>query len=216
MLYLISGLGSDESIFHYLHLPGIETKYITWISPRIKESIPDYAARLVDQIDLNDEVILLGVSFGGIIAQEIAKIIPCSKVIIVSSVKSPQEYSWQLSFVRATKLHKLFSAKFLKWSNKLTADYYFGTASKEESVLLQQIISDTDEPFMIWAIDQLMYWENDHTTKNLLHLHGTHDKIFPVKYLRNVVKIEEGGHFMMANKSAELSKLIMAHLPAGT
>ncbi|SHF60036.1 alpha/beta hydrolase [Pedobacter caeni] len=211
-VYFISGLGADERVFQFLDLPGIEKIYIKWIDPQDQESLASYAKRLITQIELTEDVILLGISFGGIIAQEIAKIIPCKKVLIVSSIKSAQEFSWQLSLVSSSRIYKLFPAKILKWSNLLTADYYFSTTSKEESQLLHQIIKETDNRFMLWAIDRLMTWKNANPQKNIIHIHGTSDRIFPISPIKSDIKIQGGGHFMMVNKSTELSKIIMENI----
>jgi pimeloyl-ACP methyl ester carboxylesterase len=210
--YFISGLGADERVFQFLDLPGIEKIYIKWIDPEEQESLASYANRLTAQIDLTQEVILVGISFGGIVAQEIAKIKACKKIILISSIKSPQELSWQLSLVSFCRVYRLFPAKVLKWSNALTADYYFSTTSKTESKLLHQIIKETDDRFMIWAIDRLMTWKNPNPQADIIHIHGTADRIFPISPIKSCIKVQGGGHFMVVNKSVELSKIIMENI----
>lgn len=211
-VYFISGLGADERVFQFLDLPEVEKIYIKWIIPVNQESLASYVNRLTAQIDLTQQIVLVGISFGGIIAQEISKIIDCQKVIIISSIKSRLEFSWQLSLVSSSKIYRLFPAKFLKWSNTLTADYYFSTSSTKESELLHQIIKDTDSHFLRWAIDRLMSWKNPDPQKNIIHIHGTSDRIFPTKPIKDYIKIPGGGHFMIVNKAAELSKIIMGNI----
>jgi pimeloyl-ACP methyl ester carboxylesterase len=210
--YFISGLGADERVFQFLDLPGIEKIYLKWIHPEDQESLASYANRLTAQIDLTQDIILVGISFGGIIAQEIAKIKACKKVILISSIKSPNEFSWQLSMVSFSQVYRLFPAKILKWSNAVTADYYFSTTSKSESKLLHQIIKETDNRFMLWAINRLMTWKNINPQKNITHIHGTADRIFPISSIKSCIKVQGGGHFMVVNKSTELSKIIMENI----
>jgi len=57
------------------------------VDPLGDESLESYAKRLSEHIPKNDEVVLIGVSFGGIIVQEIHKLVNTKKVIIISSVK---------------------------------------------------------------------------------------------------------------------------------
>lgn len=76
-LYLISGLGADHRVFVNLNIPGVSTHVIEWKTPEPDESMQTYVSRLRPQIDTEQEVCLLGVSFGGIIAQELSKLIPC-------------------------------------------------------------------------------------------------------------------------------------------
>jgi pimeloyl-ACP methyl ester carboxylesterase len=208
MIYYISGLGADERVFKYLNLGDLEYTYIKWETPQKYENLEGYCSRLIKQIDLSKEIILVGVSFGGIVAQEISKIIKHSKVIILSSVKSVNEFNWQLDIVRRLKLYKLAPSKFLKWSNKLTGDYYFGVKTHMESELLKQIISDTDRFFMKWAIQEIMEWDGNSINSKIVHIHGDNDRIFPVKRIKNYIRINGGGHFMIVNRADEISEII--------
>lgn len=212
MVYFISGLGADERVFQFLDLSKIEHQFIHWNEPHKKEDISSYCERLIEQIDISQEVILIGISFGGIIAQEISKIINCKKVIIISSVKSVDEFSWQLKLASKLQLHKLAPLWFLTLSNKLTADYYFGIESKAESILLHQIIKDTDPKFLVWAIDQIMNWKNEVYPENLVHIHGSSDRIFPIKYIKNVITLPKSGHFMIVNRFAKIEQLIFENI----
>lgn len=208
MVYFISGLGADERVFQFLGLTQIEHHFIKWNEPRKNQSLSNYCKELTEQIDKTNEVILVGVSFGGIIAQEISKMINCKKVIIISSVKSKNEFSWQFKLASKLQLHKITPLWFLSLSNRLTASYYFGTKSKTESKLLHQIIKDTAPKFLVWAIDQIMNWKNENYPENLVHIQGTSDKIFPMINIQNAIEIPNGGHFMIVNKASLIEQLI--------
>jgi len=210
-IHFISGLGADERVFQFLHLNGFEQHFVKWESPFHHESLQSYCKRLIIQLDLTNDVVLIGVSFGGIIAQEIAKLILVKKVIIVSSIKSPSEFDWQLKIVRLLNLHKLAPAKFLKWANKYTANYYFGVESNDETKLLGAIIEDTNTDFMVWAIDAILNWAPfGKENVPIYHIHGTSDRIFPITNIKhkNTFFISKGGHFMIVNRSNEVSNLI--------
>ncbi|HRG09492.1 MAG TPA: alpha/beta hydrolase, partial [Cyclobacteriaceae bacterium] len=83
-VYLLSGLGADKRVFDFLKLDDVELIHIEWVRPEESESIEVYTKRILTQIT-TDKPILIGVSFGGIIATEIAKQIDCEKIIFVSS-----------------------------------------------------------------------------------------------------------------------------------
>lgn len=211
MVYLISGLGADERVFQFLNFNETEHRFITWLAPLQNEGLSAYCQRLIEaQIVRSNNIILVGVSFGGIVAQEIAKLIPVQKVIIVSSIKTSDEFCWQIKLVRKLQLHRLMPNSLMKIANTLTANYYFSTKTKDESKLLAQIIADTDVKFLSWAIHKLMNWVNEHYPPNLIHIHGTADRIFPLKYIRNAIEIPKGGHFMMVNKVFEVEQRIFA------
>lgn len=208
MVYFISGLGADERVFQFLDLSKITHKFIQWIEPQRGEELTSYCKRLIVQIDTTKEVVLIGLSFGGIVAQEIAKIILCKKIIIISSIKSVHELSWQLKLVRKTQIHRIVPHWLLVLSNRFTADFYFGTENQTESKLLHQIIKDTDPKFLSWAIHQIMNWKNEIYPKNLIHIHGTNDKIFPIEKISNAIQIRNSGHFMIVNRFQQIQNLI--------
>ena len=85
-IYCISGLGADKRVFDHLNIINHDLKYLEWIDPFPNESIETYARRLSKGIDQDHPFILLGVSFGGIIAIEIAKITTPIHTIQISSV----------------------------------------------------------------------------------------------------------------------------------
>ena len=76
-----------------------------WIKPNTNESIKSYAKRMSVFITDVDPV-LIGVSFGGILVQEISKHIKAKKLIIISSVKSKVELSLSMKFAKKTGVHR--------------------------------------------------------------------------------------------------------------
>lgn len=208
MVYFISGLGADERVFQFLALSKIEHRFIQWIKPNNKESLAAYCERLATQIDTTKEVFLIGLSFGGIVAQEISKIITCKKIIIISSIKSIREFNWQLKLLRQIQIHRIVPYWLLTLSNRFTADFYFSTENQIESKLLHQIIKDTDTKFLSWAIHQIMNWKNETYPENLIHIHGTNDRIFSIENISNVIKIPKSGHFMIVNRFQQIQDLI--------
>lgn len=207
-IYFISGLGADQRSFKFLDLKNVNLHFIYWEIPQKGEPLKSYCQRLTSQIDTSREVILVGLSFGGIVAQELSKIIRVDKLILISSVKSEHEFSYQLKLVRFFGLHKIVPSRFLKWSNLLTGDYYFSVESDEESKLLQQIIQDTDRYFMKWAIGEIMKWSNPKPLEGVVHIHGNCDRIFPVRNIKNFLPLNNAGHFMIVNRAREISEIL--------
>src|SRR4029078_2179179 len=104
-IYCISGLGTDERIFSKLRPVGYTLKYIPQLLPNSQESIIAHAARLAEFIK-EDNAILLGVSFGGILGIEISKIKPIQKLIIISGIKSSTELPGWMKVVGKLKLNR--------------------------------------------------------------------------------------------------------------
>ena len=206
-IYLISGLGADERAFRRLDLSGYNVTFIKWITPEANETIEKYAARLIQQIK-TEKPILIGLSFGGMMAIAIAKQIEVEKVILISSVKTRKELPFYFRLAGKLKLHKLFPVKKHKTDN-FSLTHLFGISSEEDKQLLLQILNDSDPIFIEWAIDKVVNWQNKAEIKNLFHIHGTEDKMFPFRFLKRCDEvILKGGHFMVLNRFSEVNKAL--------
>ena len=205
-LYIFSGLGADERVFQNLDFSDFSTTFIKWIVPHENESIESYATRLLDQISTTKPT-LIGLSFGGIIAVEVAKQIETEKVIIIASAKTKNEIPFYYGFAGKLGLHKLLPARLLKSSNFIT-HWFFGTSSEFDRKLLKQILKDTDTTFLKWAIGKIVLWKNLASPKNIFHIHGTSDRILPLNFIKCNVNIENGGHLMTLNKADELNQIL--------
>jgi hypothetical protein len=207
--YFISGLGADKRIFSKLKLnENVNMIHIDWISPNKNESLASYAQRLSKVIDLSQPFALVSVSFGGMIAVEMAQLLKPAATIIISSTMLSTHLPALYRFAGKLGLLKFIPAKFLKSSNKLTQNYYFGTRSSSEKTLLSKIIKDTDPYFLKWAIGSILSWENKIKPKNIYHIHGTNDKILYSKTAKPDFLIENGTHFMVYQNAEEISGII--------
>lgn len=209
-LFIFSGLGADERVFQRLDFSGFSITFIKWIVPQDKETIEHYATRLLDQITTTKPT-LIGLSFGGLIAVELAKQIDTEKVILIASAKTKSEIPFYYRCIGHLGLHKLLPTRLLKTSNFIT-NWFFGTTSTFEKQLLKQILIDTDPTFLKWAIDKIARWTNQSQTKNIFHIHGTSDRILPFRFVNCNSTIKKGGHFMTLNKADELNKILRQQL----
>ncbi len=215
-IFCISGLGADERIFGKLQIPGGQLHFIKWVQPLENESIESYAKRLCDQIPVTDPV-LAGVSFGGMMAIEIAKLIPASKVILISSVKNCSEVPRWMRSCGHYKLDRALPSKPLAAYPALKLirpiqNYFLGAHTPEEKKIANEYRDSIDPVYLRWAINQVLNWKNNWQPENLVHLHGQKDHIFPVKKIKNAFIIPGGGHFMIMNRYEEISERIAEQL----
>jgi pimeloyl-ACP methyl ester carboxylesterase len=203
-IYLLSGLGADKRVFDFVDFSGFKVNHVDWIAPTNNESIERYAKRLVGQIKTNRPIII-GVSFGGIMAVEIAKQIETEAVILISSAKTRFEIPFYFRIIGQLGLSKLVPPSIFKTVNNLTY-WFFGTKTKKENELLKAIIKETDNKFLKWAIDKIVNWRNKTMLTNLTHIHGTDDKILPLKTAD--FKVSNGGHLMIVNKGKDIAGIV--------
>lgn len=206
-IYFVSGLGADERVFQYLSLEGYHPKHVFWVDPEPQEAIASYAKRLTEQIE-EEHPILVGLSFGGMIAVEMAKHIAVDKIILISSAKDQSEIPPYIKILRWVPIHQLLPVKLLVWMGFYIARWFFGTESPAESKLLRAILLDTDNRFFRWAVGQIAAWQNTEVPDSLCHIHGTGDRILPLRYVDADIEVPGGSHFMVMNKATELLKLL--------
>jgi len=205
--YLIPGLGADERVFSGLQLVGT-VRVLAWLSPEsAAEPLAHYAARLAEAVPVGEKCWLVGVSFGGVLAQEVARLRPLARVVLISSLASPAELPLTLRLARATRLYQLFSPSLLKAMPQV-AQWFFGARNGAEYKLLHQIIQDTDSVFTQWAIRQLLQWPGVTASQAPIRLHGTRDRLLPARGVTVGHRLTHGGHFMIVSHAAEISRIL--------
>lgn len=209
-VYVFSGLGVDERVFTKINFGGAIVTHIKWIKPPINTTIQQYAQLLTNQIKSPNPT-LIGLSFGGMMAIEVSKIIQTKKVIIISSIKTKYELPTWIKVCAALKLKYLIN---LIPNSLLTKPNYFiytafGIKSDCEKKLLLQIMADIEHSFLRWAIHEIAIWQNTFIPNNLQHIHGNKDGIFPINKIDNAIIVKNAGHFMVRNKATELNEVLL-------
>lgn len=205
-IYLFSGLGADERVFQHLDLSNFSATFIKWITPEQGETIENYASRLLKQIT-SPKPVLIGLSFGGLVATEVAKQIDTTKVILIASAKTAKEIPFYYRMIGFLNLHRLLPTKLLKASNFIT-NWFFGATLPSDQQLLKQILIDTDPTFLKWAIEKVVKWKNKTLISNVFHIHGTCDKVLPFYFVKCNSVIKNGGHLMTLNKPDEITTIL--------
>lgn len=204
-VYFISGLGADKRAFKKITLPaGFEPVYLDWIAPEPNESLAAYANRLALGIDATMPFYLVGLSFGGMIASEIAKKLKPIHIFLISSTPVYKELPWYYRTAGKLRLQKLAPMGLIKNVNDMGLKF-IGGKSREERLLLKQLVLDTDPAFMKWALTCILNWRNTERPANLTHIHGNADNVLPIRYYHPDIVINGGGHFMVYGNGAEIS-----------
>ncbi|MEP6947683.1 MAG: alpha/beta hydrolase [Ginsengibacter sp.] len=209
-IYCISGFGADERVFSKLDFGDHPIHFISWLTPLKKESIEQYATRMGEKIQ-QDNPILLGLSFGGIMCIEIAKIIKTHKVILISSVKSFHEIPLWMRLAGKSKLNKIFPLKAFRIFEPIE-NYNLGIENRDELKLVREYRRNIGQQYTDWAIHQILHWKNEWQPGDLIHIHGSRDHIFPIKNIK-ADYIIPGGHFMIMNRAEKVNGIIKELLP---
>lgn len=215
-VYFISGLGADKRVFQKLELdPRWNIIHLNWIKPKLNESISNYARRLSAQIDTTQPFQIVGMSFGGTVAQEMSAFIRPQQIILVSSQSTGTPMNGfnrgLISFLLASPL----AGPVLKNPLKITYRL-FGAHTEEEKQMLKAILKGTNTRFMKWALRRLTGWKRSERVAGSYQIHGTADQLVKAKYVTPDHWIEGGEHLMIFSRAAEISPLLNRQLQAGT
>ncbi|MBL7704140.1 MAG: alpha/beta hydrolase [Taibaiella sp.] len=204
-IYVFSGLGVDHRVFADIDFGNFEVIHIPWLQPQAKETIAAYATRLAALIT-DHYPILIGLSFGGIIAREIARIIPCKQIILIASAKNRWELPPVYRVIGISRLHHLIPGFLFTYSGRLT-QWFFGVKTKDQKKLLAIILKETNPVFRSWAINALLTWSGkDHAPGNTVSIHGSKDRLIPIRNIAADFTLPGAGHFLTVTHAQEVSE----------
>lgn len=200
-VYFMPGLAASPTIFENIKLPEdqFEMHFLEWFLPNDKESIESYALRMTEKIQ-DENPVLVGVSFGGVLVQEIAKHIKTHKVIIISSVKSNTEFPSRFKVAKSTKAYKLIPTQLLADIEKLVKYAFGDNIVAKRLKLYEKYLSVRDKQYLDWAIETILCWNQKKGNESVIHIHGDADEVFPIKNIENCIVIKGGTHIMIINK----------------
>jgi pimeloyl-ACP methyl ester carboxylesterase len=198
-VYLMPGMAASSLIFEHIKLPenDFTLHYLEWIIPHKQESLTSYVSRLLKLVTHKNPV-LIGISFGGIIVQEMAKMIAVDKLILISTVKSNKEFPRRMRFSRRLSLHKIFPTSLVE-SFDVLSNYSFGIAPKKIE-MYKKYLSVNSSVYLDWALDTIINWDQEESLPGVIHIHGDADPVFPIKYINDCIVIPKGTHVMIVNR----------------
>jgi hypothetical protein len=199
-VYLMPGMAASPLIFEHIKLPKdqFQIHLLEWFIPLEDESISDYALRMCHCIK-HENIVLLGVSFGGVLVQEMSKHINLRKLIIVSSVKSMHELPKHMLLAKATKAYKLVPTQ-LASNIDVLEKYAFGDLVTKRIELYKKYLSVNDIRYLNWALKHMVCWNQEAYNPKIIHIHGDNDSVFPIKNIENCITLKNGTHIAIINK----------------
>ncbi|MEL6812320.1 MAG: alpha/beta hydrolase [Bacteroidota bacterium] len=207
-VYFVPGMAAGREIFKNIRLP--EDRYVThileWLIPQKEESLEQYAQRMAGRIT-EPNAVLVGVSFGGVVVQEMSLFVSLRKLIIVSSVKTRNEIPKRLKYAGNTKAYKLVPTSLASAVTDLTK-LAIGPRSKKRLRLYQEYLSVRDKDYLDWAIKNMLCWERVTPVPGVHHIHGNGDFVFPIKNIEDAHILDGGTHVMILDKGSKVSKLL--------
>ena len=127
-------------------------------------------------------------------------ILESEKGIKNSSIKNNKELPRNFRLIKVTNIHKIFPMstfnnffRFLKYS-KIDKIY-------KRINLADRYLTVRDKNYLRWSINCLLNWDQETTLDGIIHIHGNSDHIFPIKYIKDSIVIENGRHEMIITRA---------------
>lgn len=204
-VYLLPGLGADHRLFGKLHLPGHELHFLDWPEMPEGSTLKDFAMALALRVDTSRPHALVGVSMGGMVAQELAALTHPASVVVISTWTGPQEMPTHLRLMRGTHPEWLLTKVFLQGSLPVIR-WQMGVETPEEVALLDDLLELHSLDQLRLQIAACLNWDGPaEPVQGLVRLHGNRDRLMPVSNIHGAKVITGGGHFMVYSHGAEVS-----------
>ncbi|MEJ6980231.1 alpha/beta hydrolase [Pedobacter sp. P351] len=212
IIYFVSGLGADRRAFQRIVLPaGYEMYHIEWLPVKGNESIEFYAKCLADKIDVSKPFIIAGLSFGGMMAIEMSKIVKPDKLILFSTIRSNRELPLLYRLAGLMRLYKLLPDKFLTQTLSFLY-WFFGPLDIEGKRLVSSFLQQSDPLMLTWAFSKISRWRNKETSSLSIQIHGSKDRVFPVRLTKPEYIIEGAGHLCVFTHANEINAILLKEL----
>ncbi|KAA0128565.1 alpha/beta hydrolase [Chryseobacterium sp. SN22] len=206
-IYVVSGLGADFKVLEKIQFPKRhEVVFIDWLIPFLNEEFPGYVKRMAEKIDDSAPFYLVGYSFGGLMVQEINKLKPARKVVILGSIKSDKEKSRLIRTGQLTRIPKILPLIFF---NERTTNMYSVVRKffdpRNPKVL--QYFRVRDPYYLKWSIEKISDWKFDESPE-VVQIMGDKDIVFPIKNSRPDYIIKGGTHLFPITKFKEVTIIL--------
>ncbi len=168
------------------------------------ESLHDYALRWGHHLQLHREDIVIGMSFAGPIALELAHHFRLRGCILISTFTRPDELPVVHRQALRWGLHRWIPYRLGWWIGRRWA-MRNGIIAPDNARAINAIERKTDPSFYRWIIDALGKWPGVDPYNPSLRIHGTGDHIFPLPSSVPDIFFVEGNHFLLSRAQGRIA-----------
>lgn len=174
-------------------------------------SLYAFAQELSKQVDASVDHVLIGVSMGGMVAQELAGITASKRTIIISSWKGRSEMPWNVKAMRGLGAERFLNETIVRRVVPFLRllRYTLGLEDKASQALGQEMLAGFSARDLRVMVAAVLSWNGPSTTVNdLVHIHGDKDRLMPIGSIKDPVVIKGGTHFMVFSKAGAVGAAV--------
>ena len=202
-IYFLPGVGCDMRLFSRITLSGHEMKMLEWPPFPKGCTLEELAAEMRHSVDETMPHILVGVSMGGMVAQELALLTKPEKVILISTWTGPKEWPWHVHVAKALGLTWLIGGFTMRvtWPLKRI----LGQRDRATDKLLWDMATKQTAAKIRRGVEAVLRWQGTRWGGRVARIHGTNDHVISIRFpVDHAVK--GGGHIMVLNRPKEISR----------
>ena len=206
---LISGLGADRRAFSRLgSFTSRDMDYVDWIRCNDNDSLHTYCLRLIDKYSIEPSDILVGLSFGGMVAIEIARILGTKHVILISSLRDRADVKTFYATLLKLRLYRLIPNVRVAFMYPFIR-IFLNVSSEEGQRIMDSMIQNHDLRFTKWAFARIAESKFEGITGTTIYnIIGTRDNLIKPWTNENTVAIESAGHFMIFENHIRITEAL--------
>ena len=196
-LILLPGLGADKRLFckQQSHFPQLIIP--DWLIPTQNEPLSQYASRFAGLINEDENFILGGVSFGGILAYEMTHFIRPSGLLLISVCLEHAEIQPYLRMLAPLNRFSILSyfVRIRLFGRSISG--LFGANTRFQKKLFAEMLATADRRMLEWAPSAIMNWQPKKITNiPLERIHGSSDKIVSLNNSNKSLIVNGAGHLV--------------------
>jgi pimeloyl-ACP methyl ester carboxylesterase len=204
-----SGMGGDSRMFQRISVPGFVMETPEHLEPRLGEGMAEFAARTAEHHRLREDDVVAGMSFGGMLAAQVAAQRKLRGVILLGSChqtrRLPRVY-------RAVEFSGRFTPDFLiaikSW--KPFVHGRFAPIGSADAALMAEMAAGYSTPMLRRFGRMIVEWPGvERIPCPKLSIHGDKDVILPLSCIDADVVIPDSGHAFTLTHPAPINAAIL-------
>jgi len=207
-LIFFPGLGADSRLFFNQKKVFKNSIVPPWLPPQRNETLSQYSRRWSKFLKLKKGCILVGVSFGGMVALEMAKWVKPKAVLLVGSCRTPVSVPLILRVMGSYPGWPII-AKSLAKTFPFGRGWFLGVEKRDQLDLLMDMFLKTPNSFLRWTVNAIRGWDGvELNVAPTYHIHGSRDRLIPCRNVKPDFVIEGGGHTIILTHPREIKEFI--------
>jgi pimeloyl-ACP methyl ester carboxylesterase len=208
-LVLFSGLAADATLVMPQKLAFPQLIVPRWIAPLEHESLAAYCERFAESLRPLGRCVIGGASFGGVIAMEMARFLDPAAVILIGSIRGPDELPRRLAVFRSLqRLASKIPVWAVRWSAAVVATFTGKYFMPNISAIAQQY-RHVDTDLFRWSVQQGLAWSENPLVKcPVYQIHGDRDRVLPIEYTHPDAIVSGAGHLISMTHADQVNRYI--------